>query len=329
MKLHENPELFQQAIRYTADSLKILPIYVEKDYWVTYALWVLFSSEVAAKIVFKGGTSLAKCYGLIDRFSEDIDLVIIREQNESDNQAKQKLKKIEQIISEKLPEMPIENLTHRTGKIRKTAHSYQHYFSGDYAQARDFIVLESTWLGYFEPFESKKISSLIGLILAKNHQSEIITQYDLGDFPVNVLMPSRTLCEKIMSLVRFSYDPNPITALRNKIRHIYDIHQLLSRAEYRRFFDGSEFEKMLVRVARDDIHSFKNNNQWLSHHPVESLVFKDETIWEQLEFPYQNEFGKLVYGNLPNFNDIRFTFEKLKTRLAKIKQWDIVVKKQG
>ena len=49
---------------------------VEKDYWVTVVLQLLFDSELSGSIIFKGGTSLSKCGGLIDRFSEDIDLAV-------------------------------------------------------------------------------------------------------------------------------------------------------------------------------------------------------------------------------------------------------------
>lgn len=50
------------------------PVIVEKDFWVCWLLGVLFESEFAASLVFKGGTSLSKVFGVIDRFSEDIDL---------------------------------------------------------------------------------------------------------------------------------------------------------------------------------------------------------------------------------------------------------------
>ena len=97
MKLHENKTLFNQAVRFTAQELGILDIYVEKDYWVTFALKIIFSSEAADYTIFKGGTALSKCYGIIERFSEDIDLVIVQS-GESNNQLKNKTKKISKII---------------------------------------------------------------------------------------------------------------------------------------------------------------------------------------------------------------------------------------
>jgi len=51
---------------------------IEKDAWVTLVLRMLFTSELRTHIVFKGGTSLSKAYNIIERFSEDIDLVVDR-----------------------------------------------------------------------------------------------------------------------------------------------------------------------------------------------------------------------------------------------------------
>ena len=70
-------ELFFQ----TAADIQNMPFeIIEKDFWVVWILGRLFSLEkVRPYLTFKGGTSLSKVYGLIDRFSEDIDLSIERE----------------------------------------------------------------------------------------------------------------------------------------------------------------------------------------------------------------------------------------------------------
>ncbi len=49
---------------------------IEKDWWVTLTLKALFQSAFATQLVFKGGTSLSKCWKLIERFSEDIDIAL-------------------------------------------------------------------------------------------------------------------------------------------------------------------------------------------------------------------------------------------------------------
>ena len=56
-----------------------MPVFaVEKDWWVTQAMAIIFEMEVGQSLVFKGGTSLSKAWKLIRRFSEDVDLVIDR-----------------------------------------------------------------------------------------------------------------------------------------------------------------------------------------------------------------------------------------------------------
>jgi hypothetical protein len=61
---------FEQA----ATRRDVSAVLLEKDFWVSWLLGVLFNSEFASSLVFKGGTSLSKVFGAIDRFSEDIDL---------------------------------------------------------------------------------------------------------------------------------------------------------------------------------------------------------------------------------------------------------------
>ena len=68
--LHDDRELFLQVVLRTSESLNIRPEIVEKDYYVTLLLKEIYS--LMPEIVFKGGTSLSKCYHLIKRFSEDI-----------------------------------------------------------------------------------------------------------------------------------------------------------------------------------------------------------------------------------------------------------------
>ncbi len=85
MKLHLDKKLFQEAIQATAQHIGIPEVYVEKDYWVSLVLLEIFSSDISDLVVFKGGTCLSKCHNLIQRFSEDIDLVIIPVKGEATN----------------------------------------------------------------------------------------------------------------------------------------------------------------------------------------------------------------------------------------------------
>ncbi|MEX0997811.1 MAG: nucleotidyl transferase AbiEii/AbiGii toxin family protein [Flavobacteriaceae bacterium] len=324
MTLHENEQLFRQSVEFTAQQMGIPAIYVEKDYWVTYALHILYHSELKSKLVFKGGTALSKCFQLIDRFSEDVDLVVLRNEEESGNELKKTITKVSKLLHKTLPEVPVENVTKKMGMNRKTAHSYNKSFQGKYGQIRDVIIVEATWFGHYEPYIKKKVNSFIYDMLKENNPEAAI-KYNLLPFEVLVLEPSRTLCEKIMSLVRFSYGENPIENLGMKIRHTYDLYFLLNNKEIKLFFESQQFEKMLFSVAADDVVSFKNNHKWLKYHPVDALIFKDtETVWKKLKPIYNDDFKNLVYGHFPDENEILKTLQVIQKRIEKM-PWNLKV----
>lgn len=319
MKLHQNKKLFTDAIRITSQQFNIAEIYIEKDYWVTYALYLIFNSSVKNEAIFKGGTALSKCYGLIERFSEDIDLVLLRKETDTNSQLKNKLKKVTNVITTPFVEEHLEGITNKMGMIRKVAYNYPKSFSGKFGQVRDRIIVEASWLGYFEPYTKKTVSSYIYDMMVVTKQTEIAEQFDLLPFEVLVLDVRRTLCEKIMSLVRFSYSENPIEDLNNKIRHLYDINQLLKDDDINIFFNSSDFETMLLRVANDDVESYANNNNWLEHHPKNALIFlSPKETWNELKNTYLGNFKELVYGTLPDENEIIHTITVMAKRLAKI-----------
>ncbi|WP_026714454.1 nucleotidyl transferase AbiEii/AbiGii toxin family protein [Flavobacterium daejeonense] len=325
MKLHENKQLFRQAVQFTAQQMNIPEIYVEKDYWVTFALHTIFNHDIGKDTIFKGGTALSKCFNLIERFSEDIDLVVLRHDGESNNKLTNKIKKISEVINTVLPEVVVEEVTHKMGMNRKTAHTYAKEFNGNYGQVRDVIIIEATWLGYFEPYTTKSINSYVGNMMITNGQSEIAKENGLLSFEVLVLESVRTLCEKIMSLVRFSYSDNPIEDLKKKIRHAYDLHQLLQQKELFEFFHSVDFEKMLLTVAKDDVISFKNNNEWLVNHPVDAIIFKElDRVWDELKVTYTSDFKNLVYGDLPNEKYVRESLKTIEERL-RIVIWDVKI----
>lgn len=67
-----------QVLEQVESSIGLPAFVVEKDWWVCVVLKAVFQSKYADSIIFKGGTSLSKAYNLIDRFSEDVDLIIDR-----------------------------------------------------------------------------------------------------------------------------------------------------------------------------------------------------------------------------------------------------------
>lgn len=326
MKLHENKPLFRQAILFTAQEMGIPEIYVEKDYWVTFVLHAVFNNPVGHDTVFKGGTALLKCFYRIERFSEDVDLIALRRDGETDNKLKNKLKAISNIVGAVLPEVEVDNITRKRGMTRKTAHTYAKEFNGDFGQVRDVIIVEATWLGYYEPYSLQPISSFIYKIMEKTGQGKVAEEYGLLPFEAKVLDPKRTLCEKIMSLVRFSYSDEPIEDLKKKIRHAYDLHQLLKDPEILEFFNSTDFDTMLLKVGNDDMVSFKNNNKWLENHPSEALIFsKTEEVWQEMKDVYNGDFKFLVFSKpFPREDEILASLKKIKERLSSV-NWNIEI----
>mgnify|MGYP003675049248 CR=1 FL=1 len=120
----------------------ILDIYIEKDYWVCYALKLIFESKIKEEAIFKGGTALSKCYKYIERFSEDIDLVILKREEDTANQLKRKLRDVTNEISAPFEEVEQEGISNKKGMIRKIAYNYPKAFKGNYGQVRDTISLK-------------------------------------------------------------------------------------------------------------------------------------------------------------------------------------------
>lgn len=323
MILHHNKELLQDAILATAEYLNLREIYIEKDYWVTVALYEIFHSDIANQSVFKGGTALSKCHKLIDRFSEDIDLVMLRNEGENDNQLKKKIRTISRVVGKIIPELKVEGLTNKLGNIRKTVHQYDNMFVGDFGQVRKYVILEATWLGNSEPFSEMKVNSYIYDMMKANGQDELVEHYNMAPFTIQVLSKLRTICEKIMSLVRFSRSEDPIADLKNKIRHVYDIHQMLKDDEIQQFFESSDFDDMLIKVGNDDMIGYKNNNYWIPEHPSTALIFeKPQETWKQLSKEYNGNFKDMVTGVLPPENDLIETLGTIAKRLTMI-NWTI------
>ncbi|CAM4342770.1 nucleotidyl transferase AbiEii/AbiGii toxin family protein [Gillisia limnaea] len=322
MKLHNYKDAFEGAIVATAQHFGIAEIYVEKDYWVTFALKKIFTDPSSKDIaVFKGGTSLSKCFKIIERFSEDIDMVVIKEDGESENSLKRKLKKVTNVLEAEMTVVPNHPLENKRGKIRKVVYGYNKVgVKGAYGQVRDQIVLEVSSLGNSHPSEKVSVHSMITQFIATTNSPDLINEYQLEPFKVTVISIERTFCEKIISLVRFSYTENPLEDLANKVRHTYDLHQLLQENRISTFLKSDDFETMLIQVGKDDDKAIPNDKEWLSKHPSESLFFSEtEKVWKTLSKTYVGSFKELLTGDLPDEKDVLQSLMKIGSRLKEIK----------
>lgn len=311
MKLHNDKEVFTQAILATAEYFKIQEVFVEKDYWVTYVLKNLSQSKHKGTVVFKGGTSLSKAYRLINRFSEDIDLAIIEPEGTSGNAIKNLIKEVEIEITKGLNEIETPGITSKGSKFRKTVFEYPRVIAGnDFGQAQDKLLVEINSFANPYPYSEMPIQSMVADFLLQTGRKDAIESNDLKAFNVNVLGLERTLTEKVLSLVRASYAENPMAELGARVRHIYDLHYILSKSNMRAFISGEGFKHTIKEVLADDERNSQFQGEWTSKPLMGSMFFSDwKNVWKQLQPVYENEFKTLVFYKLPDIKAIDESME--------------------
>ena len=178
-------------------------------------------------------------------------------------------------------------------------------------------------LGNSLPSESVEIHSMVTEFIATTNNPDLIKAYQLEPFKVTVISIERTFCEKIISLVRFSYAENPLEDLANKVRHTYDLHQLLQERSILKFLKSDDFETMLIQVGKDDDKAIPNDKVWLSKHPSESLFFSEtKRVWETVSKTYAGSFKELLTGELPNEKVVLKSLLSIASRVKEIK-WNI------
>jgi predicted nucleotidyltransferase component of viral defense system len=312
MILHHKKKDFINAIATASQKLGIREVYIEKDYWVTYVLKSLSTSEYTNKVVFKGGTSLSKAHQLIERFSEDVDLALLLDGTETGGQVKALIKNIEaKLMSSPFEENKAHPVKSKGSKFRKTAHVYPRLIqSNDFGYAYDHLVLEINSFANPTPYKRMKISSIIAQFI-QSIDKKMITEYELQDFEVNVLDIKRTFTEKLMGLVRAGYEANPLISLEERIRHIYDLHQLLATEEIKTFLDDG-LKSMIEVVREDDRKNIEFQGAWMEKKMADSLLFKKTNeVMQNLTAHYQDNFSSLVYGELPPVSDLVTTIKKI------------------
>ena len=134
--LHHNRETFEQVILRVAEDKKIAPEIIEKDYYVT--LFLKKIKELQPNLIFKGGTSLSKCYKLINRFSEDIDLNIETEAKPTEGQRKKLKANIVSVIDEFGFVLSNPDKVHSRRDYNKYIIDYPTVFNSDYLKETSF-----------------------------------------------------------------------------------------------------------------------------------------------------------------------------------------------
>lgn len=318
MLLHKDDGALEEAIRATANSLSLPVEYVEKDYWVTFALKTLALSNIGDEIVFKGGTSLSKAYNLISRFSEDIDIAVLTD-GLNGNQVKIKLKKTTNFIGAIYEEIESPD-TSKGSKFRKIRFQYPRMDSSApvEGQITDSLLLEVNAFADPEPYKKIGMLSYVAEYFLKSGLKGAVKEYELEEFEMNVLCTSRTLCEKIMGLVKASHGDAHINQIAQKIRHIYDIHYLVKDKFTRDFLESDKFIDMITKVVESD-KEIPGDTTWLDSPLADACVFSSlPNIWPALESTYNGEFKAMVVGDdIPSIATLTGSMTRVHKQLVK------------
>lgn len=216
--LHNKKDTFEQLVLRTSEYLGVKAEIVEKDYFVT-----LFLKRIAAvmpDIVFKGGTSLSKCYHIIKRFSEDIDLNLQSEIKPPERKRRQLKANIIQIINDLEFELTNPDAVKSRRDYNRYIIDYPSSLSAAYLKEQ--LIVETAIYQRAYPTKVMSADSLIYQYLHENGYGDFIKQYDLEPFTLNVQTAERTMIDKMYALADY-YLLNTTT---EHSRHIYDIYKL-------------------------------------------------------------------------------------------------------
>ena len=316
MNLHEDNEIFAELIEITGNDLGMPQAYVEKDYWMTRALRFLSESSYAEDVVFKGGTSLSKAYRLIHRFSEDIDLAV-RSAGKTNSAKKQLIKNVESVVTQGLNYLEGNERETKGSKFRRTVHQYPHSVDdGDFGQASRDLLIEINAFTNPEPFEIRELRTFIAEGLSRKGKTDLIDRFGLENFSIKVLSPKRTLVEKMLGIIKYSYSDDPIARLSDHIRHLYDICLVLKHHEYQDFIASNEFKLLCDKCIEDEKAGKFEHPDCFEEPLINAPLFSDFETWRNpLNVTYTGVFSNLVYGNLPNIDEISDTLDLLQKHL--------------
>ena len=234
--LHENKEEFANAVNLASEIYHVLPVVVEKDYYVTMILREL--SQQMGFIVFKGGTSLSKCHKIIKRFSEDIDITIDSGLSQGQmKKLKESIKNVSTCLGLSIPN--IDETRSRRNYNRYILEYQTVLFEQDEA-VQTAVLLETSFTEVSFPTVVLPVHSYIGDMMIEEAPEEM-TGFHLEPFEMKVQGLDRTLADKVFAICDYYMQDR----VRRHSRHIYDIYKLVQVVPL-----TSEF-KELVKEVRD------------------------------------------------------------------------------
>lgn len=298
--LHAHPE-FADLIRIVARDEKISPSLVEKDYWIMHCLYGL--QKLGLTFQLKGGTSLSKGFGIIDRFSEDIDIHIEPAAGQDVKTERNHSKPIH-IESRKafydglaktiaIPGIRVERAhefdeipQYRSGGIRLRYNNLMEPI----ADLKEGVILEAGF-DNVAPNEPRTISSWAYDLAVKS--VKIIDNRAIG---VPCYEPGYTFVEKLQTIsTKYRQQQHDKTFPVNFMRHYSDVHRLLQRPEIQAFIGTAAY------TAHKEERFRKGDNLDIAKN--EAFILSDPTTRAEYARAYDRSAG-LYYRSKPTFEEI-------------------------
>jgi predicted nucleotidyltransferase component of viral defense system len=304
---------------------------VEKDWWVVRTLELVFSSTIAPHTVFKGGTSLSKAWGLIDRFSEDIDLALDRrflgfdrKDKDMNNSQVSKLRKHSSgFIAEKLfPEMQnkfaeagFSDIEVHLGEMKKTDDDPLtieiHYppVTDKIEYILPQVLIEIGSRSLMEPHTARSFKSMVGeQFKGSPFADENIT--------IPTVNPERTFLEKIFLLHETFQAETDGSKIERKSRHLYDLEKLMDTE----FASSALKDKVLYNTIVN--HRMKltpvRGIDYANHAPDKINPIPPDNIIGEWEKDYKVMQGSLLLNTSLPFGKIIERMHELKERINSI-----------
>ncbi|GHU57215.1 nucleotidyltransferase [Bacteroidia bacterium] len=310
---------------------------IEKDWWVTTVLRALFSAPFAEHLSLKGGTSLSKCWNLIERFSEDIDITINREflgyhGNLSNTKINNGLRRDSCTFVKGRMRNEIENQLINSG-IDKSFFEIEPRIKlnnkGEEESTTDPQIIEVHYQSIFPPtnyVQNKVLIEVSGRSMnepvEKIEINSMISQYfpnakfadDL--FLINVVSPRRTFLEKACLLhEEFAKDVKDIRVERMS-RHLYDLEKLMDTKIAQEAIEDTELYKAII-AHRQKFVGLKGFDYSTLMPQSISLVPPIEVLlyWKE---DYKNMQSTMIYGASLPFDKLIERIKELNERFRNI-----------
>lgn len=304
------------------------PFAVEKDWWVSRTLEIIFQMDIAKHLVFKGGTSLSKAWKLINRFSEDIDLAIDKEffDGYSGEISKSKISKLRKeagvyttgtFFGELKEEFKAKGFNDLDFIVIDAEDSDQDprvieiYYPNVIAQPSEYIKprvqIEVSCRSLREPFTIKSFGSLVDEVYADKDFAEPL-------FDIPTVNPERTFLEKVFLLHEEFHRPAEKIRVDRLSRHLYDIYHLTKAGIAEKAINDKELYETIVahrykfsRVGEVDYNL--HNPKTLNPIPIPGII-------EEWKSDYAKMKDDMIYEEKkPSFEDLIDNLEELRTKL--------------